>query len=593
MSLSAKTTLLALVLQVLLLGGLVLSLARWLGSLDARATRETVALIAREPAAQLAEHGLAALQLPDARARRLLREKIQDVVMLSQVLASVTVVDGEGRVVASDRKTKGGRPRPAAVFGARPEVKVQPASGQWLHGGDYRVLVPLVGPERLLGYMELRIHDEEIAAFYSQARQRLLLAVVAGVAVVGLLGIFVQAQLSRRAAAIARTLEDPAYAHAPAPDARDEFAVSLAAAGRVRKALNEAQIETTRLERDLTALAQVMQIGVVLLRCGEPGFANPRAADLLGVSSLKELRSLWPHGRELGPEGGPQPAAAARPGAPVLVEFATQAGTRRLQLERYRLGDGEREDVLVLLNDPGLLDALESDVRLASQLDELSRAYRTVAHELKAPLSAMMLNIDLLGESLERSGARADALPDVRRYLCVLREELERLSRSLADLLTQRLPPSDVPERFDVRAAIQEIGTLLAPQAEKQGVHLSTRLPPDPVLLLGYRDRLKQALLNVAVNALEAMPQGGRLDLEMAAARGAARIAVADTGPGIPAELLGRIDERDFTTKDEGSGLGLYMARALVSLHGGHLHVQSPPGGGTRVEIGLPLLDRN
>jgi signal transduction histidine kinase len=122
---------------------------------------------------------------------------------------------------------------------------------------------------------------------------------------------------------------------------------------------------------------------------------------------------------------------------------------------------------------------------------------------------------------------------------------------------------------------------------------LSTHLPSEPVLLLGHRDRLKQALLNVAVNALEAMPHGGRLEFEMAAARGAARIAVADTGPGIPAELLDRVDEWDFTTKDEGSGLGLYMARALVSLHGGQLRVQSPPGGGTRVEIGLPLLERN
>jgi signal transduction histidine kinase len=595
MSLGAKTTLLALALQLPLLAGVLWTLDRWLGSLDARATRETVALIAREPAARLAEHGLAALQLPDATSKRRLREQIQDVVMLSQVLTSVAVVDIDGRVIASDPPTRGSRPRPANVFAERLEVKVQPSPGHWLQGGDYQLLVPLVGPETLMGYMELRVHDTEIAAFYGQARRRLLGAFLAGLVVVGLLGAFVQVQLSRRAAAIARTLEDPGFARGadPAAEARDEFAVSLAAARRVRSALNEAHSETTRLESDLEALAQVVKMGVVLIRRpGEPGFANARALELLGVSGLEQLRSLWPRTQQVLDAASASRSGAAA-GPPLLLEVPTPGGARRLQVELYRLGHGQREDAIVLLNDPELMDALESDVRLASQVDELSRSYRTVAHELKAPLSAMMINLDLLGEGLAAGGAQNGVLAGLQRHVAVLREEMERLTRSLADLLTRRAPPSDNPERFDVRGPVEEIGTLLAAQARKQGVQLSTRVPAEPVLLVGYRDRLKQALLNVAVNALEAMPDGGRLELEMAAARGAARIAVADTGPGIPSELLGRIDERDFTTKDEGSGLGLYMARALVSLHGGQMSVRCPPGGGTRVEIGLPLLERS
>jgi two-component system, sporulation sensor kinase D len=149
---------------------------------------------------------------------------------------------------------------------------------------------------------------------------------------------------------------------------------------------------------------------------------------------------------------------------------------------------------------------------------------------------------------------------------------------------------NEAPERFDLRRAVEEIGGLLAAQARRQHVQLTTRLPERPVALIGYRDRLKQALLNVSVNALEALPNGGSLDVEMAAENGNARIAVADSGPGIPPEILKRIYERDFTTKRNGSGIGLYVARALVQLHGGHIRVESTPDVGTRVEIVLPLL---
>jgi signal transduction histidine kinase len=86
---------------------------------------------------------------------------------------------------------------------------------------------------------------------------------------------------------------------------------------------------------------------------------------------------------------------------------------------------------------------------------------------------------------------------------------------SLSERLTQSLPAPDSQERFDLRSLVDELGMLLAPQARKLGVDLSTRLPPNDVVLVGYRDRLKQAFLNVAVNALEAMPKGGRMWIEM------------------------------------------------------------------------------
>jgi two-component system, sporulation sensor kinase D len=211
--------------------------------------------------------------------------------------------------------------------------------------------------------------------------------------------------------------------------------------------------------------------------------------------------------------------------------------------------------------------------------------YRTAAHELRAPLAAMMVNLDLL----------QDGLADDRqeRYVGVVREELVRLNRSLAAMLSQTIPPSEARQRFDLKALVQELGALLAPQARRQQVEVLLDLPAEEAPLVGARDRLKQALLNVAVNALEAMPKGGQMRMELAMEGARARVAISDTGRGIPAELLERIYESDFTTKGNGSGIGLYVARTLVHFHGGTIQAHSGEGRGTRVEVVLPIVPRS
>ena len=105
----------------------------------------------------------------------------------------------------------------------------------------------------------------------------------------------------------------------------------------------------------------------------------------------------------------------------------------------------------------------------------------------------------------------------------------------------------------------------------------------------GYRDRLRQAFLNVAVNALEAMPRGGHLTVEARRNGTQASVALRDDGPGIPPEALPRLFDPDFSTKDGGSGIGLHVARAVVELHGGEIRVESEPGRGTDVRVTVPL----
>jgi signal transduction histidine kinase len=598
MRLGAKSMLLLLVAYASVIIAFAVGVDRWLHGFEDGAARETSRLLARENAAILSERTLGALEAPDEKSRALLRARIEDVVLLSEVVRSITVVDGEGRVVASDRLPAGQLfETPAALFasGWMVQPRRHDAEG-FLRGGNYGVDVPIVENNHLVGYVEIEIRSRGLEGLFVKARRHLTIAAVVGLAGALLLGGAIQFQISRSAKAITRTLEDairvpPGDRSGPGPS--DEFARALKAAGRVRKALSEARLETSRLQESFSALAQVMRMGVLLLPGdGEPEFANPRALELLGSPGLDELRGRWPAIRE-----GLAPALsvlASQSGSPASVEVALPgAAVPKLRVEPYRLGGADHDWRLVLLNDPEILEALETDVRLASQLQGLARVYRTVAHEVRAPLSAMMIHLDLLRESIASQESGQGGNEAQQRYVSVLREELERLNRSLSEVLTQTVTGNDTRSSFDLREALTELGTLLAPQARRQGVELRTRMPDSPVVLVGYRDRLKQSLLNVAVNALEAMPGGGRMSLELDVDGSHALTRVTDTGRGVPADYLARIYDRDFTTKGSGSGIGLYVARTLVEMHGGEISVESEEGRGTSVEVRLPIVPRS
>jgi signal transduction histidine kinase len=115
------------------------------------------------------------------------------------------------------------------------------------------------------------------------------------------------------------------------------------------------------------------------------------------------------------------------------------------------------------------------------------------------------------------------------------------------------------------------------------------QLPPGPVTVAGYRDRLKQALLNLALRGLEAMPDGGHLAIGVATRGRSAVVTVQDSGPGLPAGLLDEIFQIHYTTRKSPSGIGLYMARLVVESHGGELTEEGEPGEGARFRLALPL----
>jgi signal transduction histidine kinase len=226
---------------------------------------------------------------------------------------------------------------------------------------------------------------------------------------------------------------------------------------------------------------------------------------------------------------------------------------------------------------------VESQLNLSSRLAAISRLTSGVAHEIKNPLNSIALRLELLRSRL------VPELPEAEKEIDVIAQEIVRLDRVVRTFLDFTRPVELQTEELDLARITAELAALLRPEAEQQGVALETEGLEESATVRGDAGLLKQALLNVLRNGLEAMPGGGRLMVRLRKSGGCAEVEIADTGPGIPAEFRDKIFNLYFTTKKNGTGIGLAMTYRAVQLHNGSIEIGDAPGGGAAVRIRLPL----
>jgi signal transduction histidine kinase len=338
-------------------------------------------------------------------------------------------------------------------------------------------------------------------------------------------------------------------------------------------------------------LGQVIDVGVLLFGPRrELRFASGRAHELLGCASHAELEAVL---SRLKPEldEAARRAQRAQPDG-VQLDVLSGSATAGLRLEVFAL-DEPKAGWLALVRDRATMAALETDLRLATQLRGLARLYLSVAHDIRAPLGVIVNHIELLGLSMKDQAAGMTGVEErQRRYLRILDDEIHRLRRSLDGLLNYAALPREAAEEVDLKELFIDLEQLLGPQCRQQKVKLVMRLPEEGIRVRVVRDALKQALINLSVNALEAMPERGELQLGLERIDSRAVLSVADTGPGVPPEIRDKIFTMHFTTKGSGTGIGLYVARNVAESSGGAIRVESSPGQGARFVIDLPVLGR-
>lgn len=231
--------------------------------------------------------------------------------------------------------------------------------------------------------------------------------------------------------------------------------------------------------------------------------------------------------------------------------------------------------------------ALEAEVARRDRLAALGDVAAAFAHEVRNPLNAVSMGLQRL-----RAEFAPAPLDEYTAFVDLMQAEVTRLNGTVEEFLSLARPLPLAPAPLALDGLLGELAALMAPQAEAASIAVRVRvLPPAPVVQAD-RDHLKQVLLNLVLNAVQAMGPGGVVTIEAQAVRDRVAIVVADTGPGIPPERLARIFDPYFTTKGNGLGLGLTIARRIVEAHGGSIEVASEPGRGTRFRVWLPAAPR-
>ncbi|NTW52565.1 MAG: sensor histidine kinase [Chlorobiaceae bacterium] len=273
-----------------------------------------------------------------------------------------------------------------------------------------------------------------------------------------------------------------------------------------------------------------------------------------------------------------------------IILYNTVGGVTGLLSQR------ERERTVELQKSKGVLEAsyeklraqsdriiaIEEQLRNSERLSTMGEFAAVLAHEIRNPLGSIRGTAEILKD---------DYGPDdpKHEFIEIQIRETERLNRVVEDFLHMVRPQPSEMQPCAVQEELETIVTLLGGEAARRQVELVLQTQPNPVVISADGEKLRQAFLNIVLNALQATPPGGRVTISAVAdVKGACKISFRDTGSGIKAEELGRIYEPFFTTKSDGTGLGLAISRKIIESHKGKLEVESTPGTGTTVIISLP-----
>ena len=266
-----------------------------------------------------------------------------------------------------------------------------------------------------------------------------------------------------------------------------------------------------------------------------------------------------------------------------VVELAEEAEIPRVAVSvQFVEAAKERVGSLVTLRDASTRARLEDQLDITAKLAALGRLTSGVAHEVKNPLNAMVLQLEILKSKLQEQGEH------VKPQLDILGEEIRRLDRVVKTFLDFNRPLELRPAETDLASLIREVFTLAEPHARQNSVRLLLQADGALPRLLLDRDLMKQALLNLVLNGCQAMPAGGELRVTPHTFPHCVELEIADQGVGIPPEARPKIFLLYFTTKPGGSGVGLAMVYRIIQLHNGSIDFTSEVSQGTTFRISLP-----
>jgi len=542
---------------------------------------------------------------------------ILEATLYSPNVTFAALVDADGRVVAHADPTFEGRPFRAAppldsLLARSSMIQLREIYAEQGRNFEYRQPLYLLGGTEFgsirIGVSTLLIR-KELDAWLRPAAATALVALAASV-----FGAMVLAQLLLRPIHVIRSgltrLGRGEFGVRLDLKQDDEFGELGTFFNTVSAQLSADRSQMAGQVANLESAVEHLEDAVAIVNpAGELIFANPAMRAILpGAAAGTALKALAPAGHPMS-RLAEETLASRESRGPISARLP---GAHGEQAERLILAhpvndaSGDLIGIMLIVRNIEYLGQMQSTIRYSRKLAALGRLSAGVAHEVKNPLNAMMIHLELLRQqvappapALHRRFAQApvsgpatlapgvDAAEAVR-HVDVIAAEIRRLDQVVQGFLKFTRPEDLTLQPVRLSALFDEVIPIVRPEAERSRVDLVVECDGAPDVS-GDPGMLRQAFLNLALNACQAMPSGGTLRVRAEAARGRrVSIAFSDTGVGIRPEHLPRIFDLYFTTRDKGSGIGLSMVYRTIQMHDGEVEVQSTPGKGTTFRVLLP-----
>lgn len=367
----------------------------------------------------------------------------------------------------------------------------------------------------------------------------------------------------------------------------DEVVAVTTKINRLGRQMRDVKEVFSALKENLDQIMANLQDGLVLFT---------RDARAILVSAAVERFVGVPRNQMLGHNVGEFFSEHTRLGRTLLdaFEFHQPLSQREVEIEDGRRiqvsldfieEEGEPIGALLTLRDAESVRRIEDEIELSHRLAAIGRLASGVGHEVKNPINAIVVHLEVLRQKLQQVD------PDTRRHMDVIGNEIQRLDRVVQMLVDFTRPVELQLAETDLRRLVGEVVQLAAPDAERHGVNIARHLPDEPLPVKVDADLMKQAILNVVLNGLQAMPNGGTLTVTAnREENGMAQVDVRDEGSGIAEDVRDKIYNLYFSTKKGGTGIGLAMTYKVMQLHNGVISFDSSARG-TVFYLKLPLFE--
>ena len=558
-----------------------------------------------------------------------LQAALDSVNRYSLTVYDVNIGDSQGITLLSTNPDNQGKPLPqhsnfTQLLHASPAAMMKQVFGE---PKVFDVVAPLENNGKLLATVNVGVHTSLLRAVYEPLLRKAFWLM--GIAlVIALLSAFLLSNLALRPLAeISRQLDrltaaEGAPAQGESAEARSARKQDVAALvsnkiEKIGQRMKNVEEVYSALRENLDQILGNLQDGILLFTEDQRAVLVSEAARrFLGIDRNSILGC---HAHEIFDRStllGQSLREAIDAGVNMVKEEVRTESGRRIQAsvdiiydDKSRRGLG----ALVTLHDLESAAEIESELEVSRRMAAIGRLTSGVGHEVKNPINAIVVQLELLKTKLGQTGA-GEAKHPAARHLEVIDAEIRRLDRVVQTLVDFSRPVELQLRERDLRHVVGDVLALAFDELSTQNIALASRMPEEPVIANVDADLLKQAVLNVIQNGAQAMPDGGRLEVilevdrknpggssSVTRANGptgeksgpsapkSAVLRIADEGPGIPEEMREKIFDLYFTTKSGGSGIGLAMTYRIMQLHYGSVEVQSSVGRGAEFRLRIPL----